>query len=82
MRILEGVGTLVQLGGLVARLCKMVGQYITFQLTQSAHNFTEHESRPLQNIVIWLCSLIRFTHMYIYLHRSPNSNLIISELTL
>jgi len=23
MRILEGVGTLVQLGGLVARLCKM-----------------------------------------------------------
>ena len=24
MRILEGVGTLIQLGGLVARLCKMV----------------------------------------------------------
>lgn len=25
MRILEGVGTLIQLAGLVARLCKMVG---------------------------------------------------------
>lgn len=25
MRILEGVGTLVQLGGLMARLCKLVG---------------------------------------------------------
>ena len=24
MRILEGVGTLIQLGGLMARLCKMV----------------------------------------------------------
>jgi hypothetical protein len=24
MRILEGVGTLIQLGGLIARLCKMV----------------------------------------------------------
>lgn len=28
MRILEGVGTLVQLGGLLARLCKMVGNAI------------------------------------------------------
>jgi hypothetical protein len=25
MRILEGVGTLIQLAGLAARLCKMVG---------------------------------------------------------
>lgn len=25
MRILEGVGTLIQLAGLVARLCKLVG---------------------------------------------------------
>ena len=24
MRVLEGVGTLVQMGGLIARLCKMV----------------------------------------------------------
>ena len=28
MRVLEGVGTLVQLGGLVARLCKMVRKLI------------------------------------------------------
>ena len=29
MRILEGVGTLIQLGGLMARLCKMVRIPIT-----------------------------------------------------
>lgn len=30
MRILEGVGTLVQLGGLMARLCKVVRGFITW----------------------------------------------------
>jgi len=29
MRILEGVGTLVQLGGLMARLCKVVSDLST-----------------------------------------------------
>lgn len=28
MRVLEGVGTLIQLAGLVARLCKMVGTFL------------------------------------------------------
>lgn len=32
MRILEGVGTLVQLGGLMARLCKVVRDLITWLL--------------------------------------------------
>lgn len=51
MRVLEGVGTLVQLGGLVARLCKMVSfinlfvkRLLTFEL------LTEYESRTLQVI--------------------------------
>jgi len=35
MRILEGVGTLIQLGGLMARLCKMVRSYSIFVF--SAH---------------------------------------------
>jgi hypothetical protein len=28
MRILEGVGTVIQLAGLMARLCKMVGLFV------------------------------------------------------
>jgi hypothetical protein len=36
MRILEGVGTLIQLGGLMARLCKMVRTYSI--LVFSAHD--------------------------------------------
>ena len=34
MRILEGVGTLIQLGGLVARLCKMVSVVRLFSVTE------------------------------------------------
>jgi hypothetical protein len=34
MRILEGVGTLIQLGGLMARLCKMVRSYSILVITE------------------------------------------------
>jgi hypothetical protein len=34
MRILEGVGTLIQLGGLMARLCKMVRSCSTLAVTE------------------------------------------------
>ncbi len=33
MRILEGVGTLVQLGGLMARLCRMYVSRLPFVVT-------------------------------------------------
>jgi hypothetical protein len=34
MRILEGVGTLIQLGGLMARLCKMVRSSTILLITE------------------------------------------------
>jgi hypothetical protein len=34
MRILEGVGTLIQLGGLMARLCKMVRSCSALAITE------------------------------------------------
>lgn len=42
MRILEGVGTLVQLGGLIARLCKLVRSTVSVRMS-----FVNH---PLQNM--------------------------------
>lgn len=35
MRILEGVGTLIQLAGLVARLCKMVITFVNLCVDKS-----------------------------------------------
>lgn len=46
MRILEGVGTLVQLGGLIARLCKMVNNFILIQRRQFEVNCDIAEIGP------------------------------------
>lgn len=49
MRILEGVGTLVQLGGLIARLCKLVNPFLQGVLfPQVTHRFlTEYETTSI-----------------------------------
>lgn len=51
MRILEGVGTLVQLGGLIARLCKMVRTARHLSYSYEAHLLSEHEPKSFQNII-------------------------------
>jgi hypothetical protein len=51
MRILEGVGTLIQLGGLVARLCKMVRITHGYFLSQTSHRPTEHKTPALCRVV-------------------------------
>jgi hypothetical protein len=48
MRILEGVGTLLQLAGLVARLCKMVS-FLAIVLLDT-HNRLELEARIVCHI--------------------------------
>ncbi len=40
MRILEGVGTLIQLGGLVARLCKMVNTTMFVPVNYFTHDLS------------------------------------------
>ena len=51
MRILEGVGTLIQLGGLVARLCKMVRNLHSSFLSQTLHRPTEHKTPAFCRVV-------------------------------
>jgi Replication factor C C-terminal domain len=49
MRVLEGVGTLIQLGGLMARLCKMVcARYFGFR--EYSCCLLEYETRTLCSI--------------------------------
>lgn len=43
MRILEGVGTFIQLAGLVARLCKMVGCFMV-TVSDADLGFQHHKS--------------------------------------
>jgi len=53
MRILEGVGTIIQLAGLLARLCKMVSYFgypVHFCLTR----VTEHEAYIVSVVVFTL----------------------------
>lgn len=60
MRILEGVGTVLQLAGLLARLCKLVSWSLFLagiQLTQKS--LAEHETRAFSSIerpcIIGIC---------------------------
>lgn len=54
MRVLEGVGTLVQLAGLVARLCKMVRipDLSFIVIHETFGDFSEYEARTIQDITI------------------------------
>lgn len=48
MRVLEGVGTLVQLGGMVARLCKLVCFLpLVYQHLLTPIGLSEHETRVI-----------------------------------
>lgn len=53
MRILEGVGTYVQLSGLLARLCRMVSDFhlLSYWMVLNPIRISEYEARALQNIV-------------------------------
>ena len=51
MRILEGVGTLIQLSGLVARLCKMVSLIHFCSLWSCSEFLLEYETRAFSNLI-------------------------------
>ena len=55
MRILEGVGTLIQLGGLMARLCKMV-RICTILVIAELTRPTEHKTRAFCHLVLSHCN--------------------------
>ena len=55
MRILEGVGTLIQLGGLMARLCKMV-RICTILVIAELTRPTEHKTRAFYHLVLSHCN--------------------------
>ena len=55
MRILEGVGTLIQLGGLMARLCKMV-RICTILVIAELTSPTEHKTRAFYHLVLSHCN--------------------------
>ena len=55
MRILEGVGTLIQLGGLMARLCKMVRSCTILVITELTRP-TEHKTGAFCHLVLSQCN--------------------------
>ena len=52
MRILEGVGTLIQLAGLVARLCKKVKAWSALSVSLTDMCPLEHEARAIQGVKV------------------------------
>ena len=55
MRILEGVGTLIQLGGLMARLCKMVRSCSALTIIELTTGRTEHKTGAFCHLVLSHC---------------------------
>ena len=53
MRILEGVGTYVQLSGLLARLCRMVSDLhaLSYRMVLNPIRISEYEARAIQNTI-------------------------------
>jgi hypothetical protein len=51
MRILEGVGTLIQLAGLAARLCKVVGPMIFVLESHQPHFGEAYEARTPSSLI-------------------------------
>jgi hypothetical protein len=65
MRVLEGVGTLVQLAALLARMCRVVRlKYTTVDAAVLTHG-TEHATRYLQDMIPWN-SCVNSKHVYEY----------------
>lgn len=64
MRILEGVGTLIQLAGLVARLCKMVRSFsFIVRIPVLTRGILGYEARVVPAIAI-ICTIY-----LVYLYR-------------
>lgn len=62
MRILEGVGTFLQLSGLMARLCKLVSSCLS--ASSFANCYPEHEAgviqAPIDTVLLSCCFAIPF----------------------
>jgi len=86
MRILEGVGTLIQLAGLAARLCKVVClSFLPFKAQPLMYFAEAYEARTLSNLMGYLAdftvlcyvALISFvfydTHRHVWSPKNKNS---------